>query len=124
MWILGAIGTIRLYNVVNTFDYVVLANMCFSGGSILFGVFHFFGNIPKACLNVLRSLKTPFTSTFIVPKQRRIITVTLRSLRAFGIKSGPIRLIKHNAIYLYFGALINVVVTVLVGNPEMGQLQN
>jgi hypothetical protein len=119
IWVLGVIGSIRLYGIVKYSEYFVLCLMSICGGAVLLGIIHFCGNIPKGCRELVTDLKFNYETMITTSSwERKLLRRYVRSLRLFGIRSEPIRLIKHNAIYLYFGALINCVVTFLVANSE------
>jgi len=120
MWIQGVTGALRLYNAVEIFDYFILCVVSISGGAVLFGIIHFCGNVPERCEVLMKSfLKCDVNN--MTKMQRRILLRTVRSLTVFGISSGPIRLLKHKAVYLYFGGMINCIVTFLVANPQFGK---
>jgi hypothetical protein len=120
LWIIGTVGAIRLFGVVGIFDYFVLFCIATDGMVTQFGIIHFCGNLPKGCSEVLLRMrnekKLPSSKQAYA---RKLLVKTIDSLKAFGIRSGPIRLIKHNALHLYFGNLINIIVSVLVANPSM-----
>jgi hypothetical protein len=118
LWVLGVIGTIRLHGKVEHVEYIILCDISSSGGFLLLGVIHFCGNIPKGGRELLTELQFNYEA-FLTSGQRKVLMRYARSLNLFGIRSGTIRLLKHNAIYLYFGALINFVVTILVANKGM-----
>jgi hypothetical protein len=120
MWMMGVIGVLRLYAVVNAIDYIVLCCLASCGGVMLFLTVHFAGNVPMEGRILIRELKFSYEAV-MARNQRKYLRKSARSLQLFGLKSGPIRLLKHNAIYLYFGGLINFIVTFLVAHPDLAK---
>jgi hypothetical protein len=120
-WTMAVIGVLRLQSVVNLLDYATIVNVCICGGAILMGTVHFGGNLPKECRSSITELKHGYGNVPMAHRQRKLIRRNAISLQLFGLQSHPIRLLKHNAIYLYFGGLINVIVTFLVSHPDLGK---
>jgi hypothetical protein len=118
---MGVIGALRLQQVVNVVDYTILCGLVVSGGTNLITPIHFAGNIPKEGRMLITSLKFSFAA-HMTPIERKILRKNAISLQLFGISSKPIRLLKHNAIYLYFGGLINFIITYLVAHPDLGKV--
>jgi len=122
IWMFGTIGVIRLYNVVDIFDYAILGVISFSGGFIVLGIIHFCGNIPMKCRTIVTHFRHNYNSSVASNRERKFLLKTALSMQLFGIRCEPIRLLKHNAIYLYFGSLINMIVTFLVAHTELGKI--
>jgi len=113
MWILGVVGSLKLRRVVPVFDYITIIAVVLCGGACLTGISHFCGNIPYGCrLLITRKWKKVLHTKYW---RKRIA-----SLQMFGIQNGPIKVLRHNVIYIMFGALINIIVTILVSNPHLG----
>lgn len=108
-WILGVSASIRLPGIVTLFDYLGHLDQAFACGFILFGLMHFSGNIARECTKFI--IKMNQTTKCLPLKYWRI---KIRSLSIFGIQNGPIRIMKHKAIFHYFMALQNYIVTILV----------
>jgi hypothetical protein len=121
LWIFGTVGAIRLFGVVGIFDYFVLLCIATNGMVTQFGIIHFCGNLPKGCSEVLLRMRNEKGQIRTSKRtyDRKLLSKTVNSLKPFGIRSGPIRVMKHNALHLYFGNLINIIVSVLVANPSM-----
>jgi hypothetical protein len=117
---MGVIGVLRLSNVVKTVDYLSLWCLSIAGTISLLGTVHFIGNIPKECRILVERLNFTYEPN-VSPRQRKLLRKNVLSLQLFGLRSGPIRLMKHNAIYLYFGGLVNFIITFLVAHPDLGK---
>jgi predicted membrane channel-forming protein YqfA (hemolysin III family) len=120
IWMMGVVGVLRLSNVVKTVDYLCLWCLSVGGTISLLGTVHFTGNIPKECRILLEYLNFSYEPN-VSPIQRKLLRKDVLSLRLFGLRSGPIRLLKHNAVYLYFGGLVNFIITFLVAHPDLGK---
>jgi len=121
-WTFGTIGTLRLFQFVNAADYFILCILSICGGTALFGFIHFSGNLPFKGKRFIRGVQFSLNNaTFSTTNHRKCILKKVKTLQLFGLRSDPIRLVKHNAIYLYFGAMINCIVTALVAFPALGK---
>jgi hypothetical protein len=120
LWVLCVVGTIKLYGVVKLMDYLILCNGSVSGGIVLFAIIHFCGNIPKAGSELVDDLRdSDMKRRISSPGYRRILQKYTKSMEPFGVQNGPVRILKHAAIYVYFEALIDYVVTMLLADWEI-----
>jgi predicted membrane channel-forming protein YqfA (hemolysin III family) len=120
MWMMGVVGVFRLHDVVKTFDYMSIWCVSIGGTICLIGTVHFTGNIPKECGILVERLNFSYERNFS-SRQRKIFRKDVLSLRIFGQRCDPIRLLKHNAMYHYFGGMIDFIITFLVAYPELGK---
>jgi hypothetical protein len=121
MWMMGVVGVFRLHDVVNTVDYLSVWCLSIAGTICLIGTtVHFTGNIPKECEILFEDLNFSYERNFS-SRQRKIFRKDVLSLRIFGQRCDPIKLLKHNAMYHYFGGMIDFIITFLVAYPELGK---
>lgn len=105
----GAAGSIRFFRVVRTMDYIAVCNG-YNAIYIMFGVIHFVGMVPKNTKKVIEMEKA-------ATRPNSVSSRKIRSVAIIGIRAGPIRVMKHNAIHICFTFIINNIVALLVLFP-------
>jgi predicted membrane channel-forming protein YqfA (hemolysin III family) len=122
IWMMGVVGVFRLHDVVKTVDYMSIWCVSIGGTISLIGAVHFIGNIPKECGILIEDLNfSYYEPNDVSPRQRKVFRKDALCLGIFGLRCDPIRLLKHNATYHYFGGMVNFIITFLVAYPELGK---
>jgi len=117
LWMMGVIGCLRLRKIVNLVDLGTLTCIVVSGGVVLSGTIHFSGTIVVQAERFLKLFRFHNMSSY----QLKVSRKSLKCCRPFGLKCYPIKSIRHNAFYFYFGGMVNFLVTFLVAHPHLGQ---